>query len=159
MKERLLQVLASASLMGLLLAACAPAAPAPVNTAAAATQPVGNSAPTLTSIPTIQPTGPAAATPKLSQPGPGEQPPYVQSSRADLAERLNLPVDQIEVLSVIGSEFSQQSFNCAKPSKERTGKEAPIENIQGFEVLLQAGQARYRYHANSNQVVFCGEVK
>ncbi len=78
----------------------------------------------------------------------------VNLARQDLAHRLGVSADAIQVTAVIGQEFSADAFNC-RTSKERVSKDPPLENVAGWSIVLSASGRRYEYHASGPTVVFC----
>jgi len=83
--------------------------------------------------------------------------PQVQRAVDDLASRLKLDAGQVRVAAVIGQDFSLQGFSC-KAIKERTGREAPEQNITGRTILLEAAGRRFEYHAGKDTVFFCRSI-
>ena len=80
--------------------------------------------------------------------------PYTFQARSDLAKRLGLPVDQVQVVSVLHTEFSMQAFFC-QIAKERIQRDAPPEMIEGQLILLVVSGKKYEYHVNESNLVFC----
>ncbi len=78
----------------------------------------------------------------------------VEWARQDLAHRLGVSADAIQVTAVIGQEFSADAFDC-RTSKERVSKDPPPENIAGWSIVLGAFGRSYEYHASGQTVVFC----
>lgn len=93
-------------------------------------------------------------TPSLTMPDEADVQALIQKAKEDLAQRLGVSLDSIEVAAVINQEFSKDAFNC-RTSKERTTKEEPPLVISGHTVLLSASGHRYEYHLNDQSVVFC----
>ncbi len=81
----------------------------------------------------------------------------VKLARQDLAQRLGISTDAVQVTAVIGQEFSADAFDC-RTSKERVSKDPPLENVAGWSILLSALGRRYEYHASGQTVVFCRPV-
>lgn len=81
--------------------------------------------------------------------------PIVEAARTDLAQRLDLSLEQIEVIGVIGQNFTVHSFSCqsVKEQAQIARDEAPT--MPGRTILLEAKGKRYEYHANDKQIVFC----
>lgn len=82
----------------------------------------------------------------------------VRLAIADLSRRLNLAPDEIKMLAVIKSEFTNQAFYC-QVSKERTQKEEAPQNMIGETILLEAQAKKYEYHAQAQTIIFCREVR
>jgi hypothetical protein len=80
-----------------------------------------------------------------------------QSAIKDLAHRLDLSVEDITVLSVIGQEYSTDAFYC-RTAKGRIAKEEPPQLISGETILLEAQGSRYEYHANGQLAAFCRQL-
>jgi len=79
---------------------------------------------------------------------------YSSQAKADLANRLGVPVEDVTVISVLHMEFSAQAFFC-QMVKERISRDAPPEIIEGQLILLAASGEKYEYHANDNNLIFC----
>jgi len=125
----LLGVLAAASL---LLAACGPAA-----TPSAGESPL--------------------STPTASQPAPTAGEPTVPPEAAevtlvkrDLAQRLNVTVDEIRVVSVKAVDWPDASLGCPKPGMLYADVITP-----GFEIILEANGQEYAYHTGGGYYVQC----
>ncbi len=132
----LLGVLAAASL---LLAACGPTA-----TPSQGESPLGTptaSAPTpIAAVPTstiFEPTVPAEAA-------------EVTLVKEDLAQRLNIPADQIHVVSVKAVDWPDTSLGCPKPNMSYAEVITP-----GFEIILKADGQEYTYHTGRGKYVQC----
>jgi hypothetical protein len=82
----------------------------------------------------------------------------VRLAVADLAARLDTVPEDIEIVAVIQSEYSQQAFYC-RVDKERVQKEAATQVIYGETILLRAGARAYEYHASDQAVVFCRQLR
>ncbi len=81
-------------------------------------------------------------------------PNLVNRAETDLAHRLNISVDQIEVTSTQNDEFPGANFGCPQPEKPVTGGNQPAF-VTATEIVLSAGGQRYHYRGKGIQVVFC----
>jgi len=131
-----LGVLAAASL---LLAACSPAttpsqdeSPLSTPTASEPTPVTVEPAPTV-----VEPTVPAEAA-------------EVTLVKEDLAQRLNIPADEIRVVSVKAVDWPDTSLGCPKPNMFYAEVITP-----GFEIILEAGGQEYTYHTGRGEYVQC----
>ncbi|MBN1641385.1 MAG: hypothetical protein JXA09_09120 [Anaerolineae bacterium] len=86
------------------------------------------------------------ACPPPAQAGPAE--PVVASAKADLAQRLNVAVDQIEVARVTPAEFPDASLGVPEPGKVYAQVITP-----GYVIELSAAGQTYVYHASAERVV------
>jgi hypothetical protein len=129
----------------LALAACAPA-------------PGSTVAPTATALPTASPTPrqesqeaermPTATALKPLPPGADE---LVVLAVEDLAGRLDVAADQVEVLDAEAVEWSDSSLGCPQPGMMYAQVITP-----GYRIVLAAGESAYEYHTDRGQrVVLC----
>ncbi len=125
----LLGVLAAASL---LLAACGPAATPSQDESPLSTPTASEPAPTA-GEPTVPPE--AAEVTQVKQ---------------DLAQRLNVAVDQIRVVSVRAVDWPDASLGCPKPGMSYADVVTP-----GFEIILEANGQEYAYHTGGGNYVLC----
>ena len=144
------RVLAGAAL---LLAACGPTAAQPTPAGPA-------SLPTVTQLgrPTKPPTPqdtPEPTTPPTGVPA-SQAPQAALNARQDLAQRLNIPADEIKIVSVEAVEWPDGCLGVH------------IEGIMclqvitpGYRVVLEANGAVYEYHTNENgsQVILAAAPK
>jgi hypothetical protein len=77
----------------------------------------------------------------------------IGKAKQDLAQKLEISVDNITVVTVIGQEFSTDAFYC-QSAKERIAKESP-RAIVGQSILLSASGRRYEYHSSEQTIIFC----
>lgn len=82
------------------------------------------------------------------QPGPEQR--LLETAKADLAQRLNIAADQIEVVKVEAVMWSDGSLGCPKPGMNYTQAIVP-----GFQITLSAGGQEYDYHADQETVFLC----
>ena len=146
----------------LVLAACAqpggidalpPLAPSPIGHDRIETPELVHSAET--PITGAQPTEPGEPEPLKLPAGQNiSQDALASRARLDLANRLGLSIDQVQVISVLHTEFSAQAFFC-QMAKERITRDAPPEIVEGQLIVLDVAGERYEYHANESNLVFC----
>jgi len=72
---------------------------------------------------------------------------------ADLAARLKIPEQSIEVISVAGDEFPASYLGCPAPWQTPLPLQAIIS---GQTIILEAQGQRYTYRAHRGRIVFCG---
>ncbi len=73
----------------------------------------------------------------------------VEMAREDLADKLDLDVEEIEVLSVEPEDFPDASLGVPEAGKDYIQVITP-----GYVIELSADAERYRYHAGNGRVVF-----
>ncbi len=79
----------------------------------------------------------------------------VQTSIRDLSLHLDIPRDQVKVISVEKTTWPDASLGCPKPGVMYIQMVTP-----GFTVLLEANDNEYVYHTDrTGQVVLCPEIK
>lgn len=140
-------VLASTAL---LLAACGPATAQPTPGG-----PTGLPSATRASNPTMPPTSQAVPVPTAQLTGipASEAPRAALKAREDLAQKLNIPVDEITIVSVEQVEWPDGCLGVHTPG---------IMCIQvitpGYRVILEANGELYEYRTNENgsQVILAG---
>jgi hypothetical protein len=137
---------------GLLLAACSPTL-GPTGTGDVS--PLGTPGfqggqPGATVSPTVQPpeatAGPTAAPAELPE---GSQQ-LVEQVKQDLAQRLNVPIDDISVVSVRAMEWPSSALGCPEPGTMYLDVITP-----GFEIILEANGQQYAYHTGRSDFVLC----
>ena len=111
--------------LGLVAAACGPV-------------PLTGTTPT----PDIQPPEPTATPDSSGAP--------VDLARQDLAGRLGLAADQIQVLRTEAVEWPDTSLGCAQPGMMYAQVLTP-----GYRIVLQARGQTYTYHAGGDNLVLC----
>ena len=136
----------------------APSAPPAAQPAATATVPpaTATSAPRPTLQPTAQPTGqptapPTATTAPTSAPRPAAPTPRplteldqaVQAAQADLAGRLGVSAQAVQVAEAAEVEWPNLAMGCPEP-----GMMYGQVIVPGFRVVLQAGGQLYQYHGD-----------
>lgn len=71
----------------------------------------------------------------------------------DLAQRLALAPEAIEVVAVVADEFPAGDLGC--PTADQPARPIPAL-VTGQRITLSAAGLTYRYHAHGPQLVFCG---
>jgi hypothetical protein len=67
-----------------------------------------------------------------------------------LADQLDLPQSRIRVVDVMPVKWTDSSLGCPQPGQDYT----PIA-IDGYRILLAAGEEEYIFHSDSTQVLAC----
>lgn len=113
-----------------------PSATPPVNTPALTT----TATPVTFSSPPVRPW----------QPGSG-----AARAVADLAARLGVEPETIDVVRITADDFPAQNLGCPPPGS----REPPVQLafVTGQAIVLAVGERQYVYHAHGGVVVFCGE--
>lgn len=92
----------------------------------------------------------------VEMPQPGiPDPAKAMSNKAatDLARRLDVDVDEVNVASVEATEWRDSSLGCPQP-----GQNYMMVITPGFTVVLEAQGQQYKYHTDRKaKVVFCGQ--
>jgi len=90
----------------------------------------------------------------LSGAVPSGSEPLVELAKADLAERIGIEKEQIEVDSVKSVEWPDASLGCPEPGMMYAQVITP-----GYRILLSHDGENYRYHtdARGNRVVLCDD--
>ncbi len=79
----------------------------------------------------------------------------VDTSKEDLARRLEITPDEIEVLHIEKAEWSDTSLGCAKPGLTRR-----FIAIPGYRIILSANGLNHAYHTNKESgIVYCPKDK
>lgn len=75
----------------------------------------------------------------------------IEKARGDLAQRLAISTDQIQLVEATEVEWSDSSLGCPQPGMSYLEVITP-----GYRILLEANETQYEYHSNRNAyVVFC----
>jgi hypothetical protein len=82
----------------------------------------------------------------------------VRRAIADLAERLGIASENIELIASVKSEFTQQAFYC-QVVKERVQRDEAPQMLSGETILLRVNTQEYEYHASDQDIVFCRQVR
>jgi hypothetical protein len=86
-------------------------------------------------------------------PPPGAQE-VVRLAKEDLAQRLGVAVDQIQLVSVEAVDWSDTSLGCPQPGMMYAQVITP-----GYRVVLEAGGKQYDYHTDEGRFVVLCEGK
>jgi hypothetical protein len=104
---------------------------------------------------TITPTSPQmTVTQEGTVPGTSPSPrtqaqnPLVRQAKEDLAQRLNVPIEDIELLMYEQVVWRDSSLGCPQPGIMYAQVITP-----GLRVILEAGGKRYEYHTDTGQLV------
>ena len=114
--------------------------------------PLPTQAPATFTSPSLPPAGPQTS-PLL----PAAAGTAVARAVADLAARLGIAPDAVEVIRISADDFPAQNLGCPAPG----GKEPePVQPafVTGQEIVLAVGEQQYTYRAHGGVVVFCWEV-
>ena len=121
--------------------------------------------------PVANPAVPGELTPSSSEvtptlPSPGETTPMtpaiptpaasglenlVQMAKEDLARRVSISANQINLVEATEAEWSDSSLDCPQPGMSYLQVMTP-----GYRILLEANGTQYEYHSNRDAyVVYC----
>lgn len=110
-----------------------------------------NGTPSQTSEPVSPTQGVAPMSPSLSTPADAGLQNLIERTKDDLAGRLALAVDEIEVTEVTEVEWSDSSLDCPQPGMSYLPVITP-----GYRILLHANEQTYEYHSNRDTYfVYC----
>jgi hypothetical protein len=77
--------------------------------------------------------------------------PLVEKAKADLAQRLSIPVSRINAIEAKGVFWPDASLGCPQSDTTYTQVLTP-----GYLILLESGGSKFEYHANlNNYVIYC----
>jgi hypothetical protein len=142
----ILLVVSSLATAGLLLAACSRVITPSQDESPLSTPTAGEPTPTIGEpIPTIGEPAPTAGEPTVL-PEAAE----VTLVKGDLAQRLNLAVDQIRVVSARAVDWPDTSLGCPKPNMFYAEVITP-----GFEIILETNGQEYAFHTGGGHFVLC----
>jgi len=131
------KILATMTVITFLLAACGPVTAVPINTPTA-TIPLATEA--LPQPTTASPAGPVLlGTPESG----GGMPAPALAARDDLAARLKIPAEQVQISSILPRDWPDACLGISAPSAM-----CAAVITAGYEVELVAGTAKYIYHTN-----------
>jgi hypothetical protein len=147
-------------LTGLILGACSPPTD-PLDLGREAEAPAGQEAraPTATLHPTVEPSAAPVTTEPYEGPVtplpmdmlPTEAEALVSQVRADLAERLSLPLTAVQLRSAEAVIWPDASLGCPQPGQMYAQIETP-----GYRITLVANGTDHEYHAShGGQFVLC----
>jgi hypothetical protein len=143
----------------LLLSACSlstevqltPLAPQPVSTHSPLPTPGQSPLPTPGQSPL--PTPSAGERPSSSAPIPSEADASVRAAINDLAARLKIASEAVQVVSVSATDWSDTSLGCPQP-----GMFYAQIIVQGYTIILSAGGQQVEYHADQRgRIVTCSK--
>lgn len=80
------------------------------------------------------------------------EPPLVQQAKADLAERLSIAPEEIEMVELQDVAWRDGSMGCPEPDMMYTQV-----IIEGQRIILSVGGEEYHYHAGGNRAPFLCE--
>lgn len=129
-KKYWLPLIAGLVALSFVFGACAPATPTE-------TIPASSPSPTETESP------PAATE-------PAESGTVVAEVRQDLAERLNITPEEIEVISVEAVDWPDTSLGCPEPGMQYLQVVTP-----GSRIVLEAQGQQYTYHTGGGNLILC----
>jgi hypothetical protein len=81
---------------------------------------------------------------------PSESEGVVALARQDLAERLDLPLEQIRVASIESVRWPDASLGCPQPGMAYGQVVTP-----GYRIVLEAGGQQYSYHSGGGNLELC----
>ena len=143
----------------MLLAACSlstqvqltPLAPQPVSTRSPLPTPGQSPLPAPGLSPLPMP--PAGARPSSSAPIPSAADASVRAAINDLAAKLKIASDAVQVVSVSAVDWSDTSLGCPQP-----GMFYAQVIVQGYTIILSAGGQQVEYHADQRgRIVTCSK--
>ena len=76
----------------------------------------------------------------------------IRLAQKALADRVNVPVEQVEVVAWTQDTFALDDLGC--PGAVETERERPAM-VVGYEVILRVGGEEYVYHVYGRRVVLC----
>ena len=76
---------------------------------------------------------------------------------ADLAARLGVEPETIEVVRITADDFPAQNLGCPLPGGKKPEPVQPAF-VMGQEIVLAVGEQQYVYRARGSMVVFCWQV-
>jgi hypothetical protein len=75
----------------------------------------------------------------------------IEKAKDDLAQRLSIPITQINLIEALEVEWSDSSLGCPQPDMFYTQVITP-----GYRILLEANARVYEYHSNRDTyVIYC----
>ncbi len=147
--------LSACALILLTLAACTaevsnPPSSPPTSTRTGAVSNPPSSPPTSTRTGAVSnpPSSPPLATPSLAPPPPAVQT-WINHAQKDLAQRLGIATNEIELVSFETKTWPDSSLGCPQP-----GMRYLQVLKEGYLILLRAGNDLYNYHGSSGTPPF-----
>jgi hypothetical protein len=77
-----------------------------------------------------------------------------EQAREDLARRLSVSIDQIELFKVVPAKWPYDSIGCPLPGGESVETATP-----GYQILLLANDQEYMYHTDGKDLLGLCNVK
>jgi len=74
----------------------------------------------------------------------------IEQAREDLAQRLGMDIEEIEVVMVEAVEWPDASLGCPQPGMMYAQVITP-----GYRILLRAGDKTYEYHSDYKRAILC----
>jgi len=75
----------------------------------------------------------------------------IEMAKEDLAQRLSIPITQINLVEITEVEWSDSSLDCPQPGMAYLQVITP-----GYRILLEASGMQHEYHSNRDAyVVYC----
>jgi hypothetical protein len=109
---------------------------------------------TATALIPPQPGDPTPMKPSLSTAATSGLEGVIRMAREDLAQRLAVSEDQINVVETVEVEWSDSSLDCPQPGMEYLQVITP-----GYRIVLEASGSQYEYHSNRDAyVVYCENI-
>lgn len=137
-------------LMGMLLQACAPAAPVTTPTPVPSGTPAATAVPPTDAPPSAEPTAPGILPPPVSGPSEG----VVQMSIEYLHEKFSLDADTVKVNEVTSMTWPDAGLGCPKKGVLYIQALTP-----GFQILLEADGHVFTFHTNESSIVVLCSVE
>ncbi len=81
----------------------------------------------------------------------------VAAARQHLAERLGVPLEAVEVVSVEEALWEDDTLGCPRPPGNYPDRAYPGP-MPGYRIVLAVEGVRYEYHSGGLWLIFCGEV-
>jgi hypothetical protein len=78
----------------------------------------------------------------------------VDQAKADLAERLSIHIDEINLVEARRVTWPDGSLGCPQP-----GRQYPQVLTAGYLVLLEANGIQFEYHGSENTIFYCNNPK
>jgi hypothetical protein len=88
----------------------------------------------------------------------GESTETVSLAKDDLARRLGISADSIDIVAVTRQEFPADAFYC-RMTKERVARDDSPAVIPGESVLMSAAGRKYEYHTSNQTIIFCRQLR
>ncbi len=102
-------------------------------------------------VPTPAPGDTTQMTPSLPTPADAGLQNLIAAAKEDLAQRLSIPITQIDLRDAVEVEWSDSSLDCPQPGMAYLQVITP-----GYQILLEAGGQVHEYHSNRNSyVIYC----